>query len=74
MNPAITVSRIERKPEPLRQTVVVTGGSAANGPEIAGTAIDDRKDISEIVIYLTHARYVTAEVLHMDGDAHMRRW
>ena len=37
-------------------------------------AIADAKDISELVVYLTNARYVTGEVLHADDGAHVRRW
>jgi len=37
-------------------------------------AIADPKDIAEAVVYLTEARYVTGEVLHVDGGAHVGRW
>jgi NAD(P)-dependent dehydrogenase (short-subunit alcohol dehydrogenase family) len=37
-------------------------------------AIADPMDIAEAVIYLTEARYVTGEVLHVDGGAHAGRW
>ena len=37
-------------------------------------AIADAKDISEAVVYLTEARYVTGEVLHVDGGAPVGRW
>ncbi len=37
-------------------------------------AIADAKDIAEAVIYLTEARYVTGEVLHVDGGAHAGKW
>jgi NAD(P)-dependent dehydrogenase (short-subunit alcohol dehydrogenase family) len=36
--------------------------------------ISDVKDIAEAVIYLTEARQVTGEVLHVDGGAHSGRW
>jgi NAD(P)-dependent dehydrogenase (short-subunit alcohol dehydrogenase family) len=36
--------------------------------------ISDPKDIAEAVTYLTEARYVTGEVLHVDGGAHAGRW
>jgi NAD(P)-dependent dehydrogenase (short-subunit alcohol dehydrogenase family) len=36
--------------------------------------ISDPKDIAEAVVYLTEARYVTGEVLHVDGGAHVGRW
>jgi len=36
--------------------------------------ISDAKDIAEAVVYLTQARYVTGEVLHVDGGAHLGRW
>jgi NAD(P)-dependent dehydrogenase (short-subunit alcohol dehydrogenase family) len=37
-------------------------------------AIADSKDIADAVVYLTEARYVTGEVLHVDGGAHVGRW
>jgi NAD(P)-dependent dehydrogenase (short-subunit alcohol dehydrogenase family) len=36
--------------------------------------ISDSKDIAEAVVYLTEARHVTGEVLHVDGGAHVGRW
>ncbi len=36
--------------------------------------ISDAKDIAEAVLYLTEARHVTGEVLHVDGGAHAGRW
>jgi NAD(P)-dependent dehydrogenase (short-subunit alcohol dehydrogenase family) len=36
--------------------------------------ISDAKDIAEAVVYLTEARFVTGEVLHVDGGAHVGRW
>jgi NAD(P)-dependent dehydrogenase (short-subunit alcohol dehydrogenase family) len=36
--------------------------------------ISELKDIAEAVIYLTEARYVTGEVLHVDGGAHAGKW
>src|SRR5215469_16327909 len=32
------------------------------------------RDIAEAVLYLTEARQVTGEVLHVDGGAHVGRW
>ena len=37
-------------------------------------AISDSKDIADAVVYLTEARHVTGEVLHVDGGAHAGRW
>ena len=37
-------------------------------------AIADAKDIAEAVVFLAEARYVTGEVLHVDGGAHVGRW
>jgi NAD(P)-dependent dehydrogenase (short-subunit alcohol dehydrogenase family) len=37
-------------------------------------AITDGKDIAEAVIFLSEARHVTGEVLHVDGGAHSGRW
>jgi NAD(P)-dependent dehydrogenase (short-subunit alcohol dehydrogenase family) len=36
--------------------------------------ISDAKDIADAVIYVTEARHVTGEVLHVDGGAHVGRW
>jgi len=38
-----------------------------------GTIVDP-EDIAEAVLYLTEARHVTGEVLHVDGGAHSGRW
>ncbi len=37
-------------------------------------AIADAKDIAEAVVFLAEARYITGEVLHVDGGAHVGRW
>jgi NAD(P)-dependent dehydrogenase (short-subunit alcohol dehydrogenase family) len=36
--------------------------------------ISDAKDVAEAVVYLTEARHVTGEVLHVDGGAHVGKW
>ncbi|HUE44161.1 MAG TPA: SDR family oxidoreductase [Candidatus Sulfotelmatobacter sp.] len=36
--------------------------------------ISDVQDIADAVVYLTEARQVTGEVLHVDGGAHSGRW
>jgi NAD(P)-dependent dehydrogenase (short-subunit alcohol dehydrogenase family) len=36
--------------------------------------IAETKDIADAVVYLTEARYVTGEVLHVDGGAHAGSW
>jgi NAD(P)-dependent dehydrogenase (short-subunit alcohol dehydrogenase family) len=36
--------------------------------------IAEAKDIADAVIYLTEARYVTGEVVHVDGGAHAGSW
>jgi NAD(P)-dependent dehydrogenase (short-subunit alcohol dehydrogenase family) len=36
--------------------------------------ISDSKDIADAVVYLTEARHVTGEVLHVDGGSHVGRW
>jgi NAD(P)-dependent dehydrogenase (short-subunit alcohol dehydrogenase family) len=36
--------------------------------------ISDSKEIADAVVYLTEARTVTGEVLHVDGGAHASRW
>jgi NAD(P)-dependent dehydrogenase (short-subunit alcohol dehydrogenase family) len=36
--------------------------------------LSDAKDIAEAVVYLTEARNVTGEVLHVDGGAHVGKW
>jgi NAD(P)-dependent dehydrogenase (short-subunit alcohol dehydrogenase family) len=35
--------------------------------------IADAEDIAQAVVYLTEARHVTGEVLHVDGGAHVGR-
>jgi NAD(P)-dependent dehydrogenase (short-subunit alcohol dehydrogenase family) len=37
-------------------------------------AIAEVDDIVEAIVYLTEARYVTGEVLHVDGGAHIGKW
>jgi NAD(P)-dependent dehydrogenase (short-subunit alcohol dehydrogenase family) len=37
-------------------------------------SISAAKDIADAVVYLTEARNVTGEVLHVDGGAHAGRW
>jgi NAD(P)-dependent dehydrogenase (short-subunit alcohol dehydrogenase family) len=36
--------------------------------------IADARNIAEAVLYLTQARQVTGEILHVDGGSHMGRW
>ncbi len=36
--------------------------------------ISDAKEIADAVVFLTEARTVTGEVLHVDGGAHVGRW
>jgi NAD(P)-dependent dehydrogenase (short-subunit alcohol dehydrogenase family) len=36
--------------------------------------IAEAKEIADAVIYLTEARSVTGEILHVDGGAHAGRW
>jgi NAD(P)-dependent dehydrogenase (short-subunit alcohol dehydrogenase family) len=36
--------------------------------------IVDVQDIVEAVLYLTEARLVTGEILHVDGGAHVGKW
>ena len=36
--------------------------------------ISDAQDVADAVVYLAEARYVTGEVLHVDGGAHAGRW
>jgi NAD(P)-dependent dehydrogenase (short-subunit alcohol dehydrogenase family) len=36
--------------------------------------ISEAKDIADAVVYLTEARHVTGEVLHVDGGQHNGRW
>jgi NAD(P)-dependent dehydrogenase (short-subunit alcohol dehydrogenase family) len=37
-------------------------------------AIADASDIAEAVVFLAQSRYITGEVLHVDGGAHIGRW
>jgi len=34
----------------------------------------DAEDVADAVLYLAEARYVTGEVLHVDGGAHIGKW
>jgi len=36
--------------------------------------VSDSADIADAVLYLTEARHITGEVLHVDGGAHAGRW
>ncbi len=36
--------------------------------------ISDADDIVEAIVYLTEARQVTGEVLHVDAGAHNGKW
>jgi len=36
--------------------------------------ISEAEDIADAVLFLTEARFVTGEVLHVDGGAHVGRW
>jgi NAD(P)-dependent dehydrogenase (short-subunit alcohol dehydrogenase family) len=36
--------------------------------------VSDSKEIADAVVYLTEARTITGEVLHVDGGAHAGRW
>jgi NAD(P)-dependent dehydrogenase (short-subunit alcohol dehydrogenase family) len=38
------------------------------------STISESKDIADAVIYLTEARHVTGEMLHVDGGMHTGRW
>ena len=38
------------------------------------SALPEAKDVVEAVMYLTEARYVTGEVLHVDAGAHVGKW
>jgi len=37
-------------------------------------AISDAKEIADAVVYLTEARNITGEVLHVDGGMHIGKW
>ncbi|MGB6315170.1 MAG: SDR family oxidoreductase, partial [Pseudolabrys sp.] len=36
--------------------------------------ISTAEDIASAVVYLTEARQITGEVLHVDGGAHIGKW
>ena len=38
------------------------------------STISNVNDIVDAVVYLTEARHVTGEVLHVDGGAHSGKW
>ncbi len=52
-------------------TPLHSGGLKARSP--MGT-ISDPKDIADAVVYLTEARHITGEVLHVDDGAHVGQW
>jgi len=37
-------------------------------------SISSVEDIANAVVYLTEARQITGEVLHVDGGAHVGKW
>jgi enoyl-[acyl-carrier-protein] reductase (NADH) len=37
-------------------------------------SISTAEDIASAVVYLTEARQITGEVLHVDGGAHNGKW
>jgi enoyl-[acyl-carrier-protein] reductase (NADH) len=37
-------------------------------------SISTVEDIASAVVYLTEARHITGEVLHVDGGAHIGKW
>lgn len=37
-------------------------------------ALSEAKDVADAVMYLTEARHVTGEVLHVDAGAHLGKW
>ncbi len=37
-------------------------------------AISEAKEIADAVVYLTEARNITGEVLHVDGGMHIGKW
>ncbi len=36
--------------------------------------IAEANEIAEAVLFLTEARHITGEVLHVDGGSHVGRW
>jgi NAD(P)-dependent dehydrogenase (short-subunit alcohol dehydrogenase family) len=55
-----------------KSTVIVTGASQGIGAAVQ--VFPDRLSIANAVVFLTEARHVTGEVLHVDGGAHAGRW
>jgi NAD(P)-dependent dehydrogenase (short-subunit alcohol dehydrogenase family) len=37
-------------------------------------ALPEANDVADAVVFLTEARYITGEVLHVDGGAHVGKW
>ncbi len=84
LNAATISLAIEYAKRNIRFNAVAPG--VVDSPLHAGNSIDalksstpmgivaEPKDIAEAVVYLTEARYVTGEVLHVDGGAHVGRW
>jgi NAD(P)-dependent dehydrogenase (short-subunit alcohol dehydrogenase family) len=60
--PGVVDTRLDQTQRELMKTLSPMG------------TICEATDIAEAVVYLTEARYVTGEVLHVDGGAHAGRW
>ncbi len=60
---------------PTDRLVLVDGsiGEASTAASPMGM-ISDVDDIVEAIVYLTEARHVTGEVLHVDAGAHNGKW
>ena len=69
-NHAYRATRLHR-PETLDELCRVV--AAAPQVRVLGTR-HAFSDIADAVVYLTEARNITGEVLHVDGGAHQGRW
>ena len=58
----VDTSLHDKTPKDVMKTLSPTG------------AIADPSDIAEAVVFLAQSRYITGEVLHVDGGAHIGRW
>jgi hypothetical protein len=66
-------SRKEAELSTKQKTVIVTGASQGIGASVV-PAFNTGIFFADAVVYLTGARQVTGEVLHVDGGAHSSKW
>ena len=70
---SITASLVENPIAGLPASIPMITKGGLNAITIS-LASEYAKDIAEAVVYLTEARHVTREVLHVDGGQHTGHW